>query len=54
MTEYIQRNARATSTEEYELLVEAIREQGGHISHTHTLKDKGHGISVQYMVPVNK
>lgn len=54
MSELIQYNARVNSTEEYQLLVKQIREQGGHVVYTFALRDKGQGISVQYVVPVNK
>lgn len=52
--EYIQRNTIVTSTEEYNLLTAAVKEKGGHIVHAFTLRDQGAGISVQYMIPVER
>ncbi|WP_338452327.1 hypothetical protein R4Z09_10840 [Niallia oryzisoli] len=50
--EFKQYNAIANSIEEYRLLVDQIKAQGGHVIHTFTLRDKDRGISVQFMIPV--
>ena len=39
------------STEEYTEFVEYVRQQGGYVTHTIALKEDGHGLSVQYMLP---
>lgn len=40
-------NVVVSSQEEYRLLVEQIKAQGGHITHTFPLKGTDQGISVQ-------